>query len=556
MFFERDRDWRVVASPGQFVDSGGSARESLVGAKFRKFLEEFALNRSRTHLAGLLSSSVLAGLLGFGLPAQVATAQTSEGMSKASMAYPTGDKTTSSLMVEVSSPGQMMVGKAYDYMITVTNLTKNVTLENVKVSQSTADGFAVESSEPKVDKSAKGMAMWSIPKLDPGKSVTIKASGLGEKEGTVASCLKVDYETTLCVTTEFTKPSISVTKTAPTQVDLCDPIQIKYVVKNTGTGAAKGLKVSDELPKGLTTADGKQTVMANVGDLAEGQSKEIMVDVNATQTGDFTSRATAMADPELKAQSNQTTTAVRMAKLAVDIVGPESEYMDQRVTYQVTVKNDGEATARNAMLMVNADENAKVLRVSKVAPEAAAPKTDGNMLSWNLGNLEPGKSVVVSMTTTASTADKQTHVATATSECAKATDAMKTVKDTIMTEIITLPALLLELVDKQDPMQVGGNEVYTIVVLNQGQGDDKNVKIVCRLPEGFEYVESAGPTKANVDGQTITFDPLEIFAPKRKVTYTVTAKVTKPGDVRTKVDLSSDYLKTPVTETEPTRLIQ
>ena len=514
------------------------------------------MNRLRMNAAGFLTSTVLAGLLAFASPTQFATAQTPEGMSTASLAYPTGDKASSNLLVEVASPGKMMVGKAYDYTITVTNLTKNVTLENVKVSQSTAEGFAVEASEPKADTATKGVALWSIPKLDPGKSITIKASGLGEKEGTVASCLKVDYETTLCVTTEFTKPAISVTKTAPAMVDICDPIQIKYVVKNTGTGAVQGLNVSDELPKGLTTADGKQTVTANVGDLAEGQSKEITVDVAATQTGDFTSRAMAMADPELKAQSNQTTTAVRMAKLAVDIVGPDSEYMDQRVTYQVTVKNEGEATARNATLKVNADKNAKVLRLSKASPEAAAPKIDGNMLAWDLGNLEPGKSVVVSMTTTANTADKQTHIATATSECAKATDAMKTAQDTIMTEVITLPALLLELVDKQDPMQVGSNEVYTIVVLNQGQGDDKNVKIVCRLPEGFEYVESAGPTKANVDGQTITFDPLEIFAPKRKVTYTVTAKVVKPGDVRTKVDLSSDYLKTPVTETEPTRLIQ
>ena len=554
--FERDRDWRIWANPGQFVFSPDEARLVSQSSIPLKLLEEFALNRSRMNFAGLLSSTLLAGLMGLSLPNQDATAQTSDAMSKASMAYPTGDKATSSLLVEVSSPGQMMVGKAYDYMITVTNLTKTVTLENVKVSQSTAEGFAVESSEPKADKSADGMAMWSIPKLDPGKSVTIKASGLGEKEGTVASCLKVDYESTLCVTTEFTKPAISVVKEAPKQVDICDPIQIKYVVKNTGTGTAKGLQVSDELPKGLTTTDGKQTFTTTVGDLAEGQSKEIMLNVNATQTGDFTSRAMAVAAPDLKAQSNQTTTAVRMAKLAVDIVGPESEYMDQRVTYQVTVKNDGEATARNATLMVNADKNSKVLRVSKVAPEAAAPKTDGNMLTWNLGNLEPGKSVVVSMTTTAATADKQTHVATATSVCAKATEDMKTVKDTIMTEVITLPALLLELVDKQDPMQVGSNEVYTIVVLNQGQGPDGNVKIVCRLPEGFDYVESAGPTKATVDGQTITFAPIETFAAKQKVTYTVTAKVTKPGDVRTKVDLSSDYLKTPVTETEPTRLIQ
>ena len=499
------------------------------------------------------------GLLAFALcgvvNAQFASAQTDK-MSTASMAYPTGDKATSNLLLEVSNPSQVVVGRAYDYMIKVTNLTKSMSLENVKISQTVGDGFSVESSDLDVDKSAKGMASWVIPRLDPGKSATIKASGLGEKPGNVASCLKVSYESSLCMTMEYTKPEIAVTKDAPKMVDICDPITFKYVVKNTGVGPVRGLKLNDELPKGLTTTDGKQTVTADVGDLAEGQAKDVTVTIVASQPGDFTSRAMAMGQQDLKAQSNQTTTAIREAKLAVDIVGPETEYMDQRVTYQVTVKNDGEATAKGATLKVNADKNAKVLRVSKVAPEAPAPATDGNMLTWNLGDLEPGKSVVVSMTTSSTTDAPLKHVAIATSVCARGGDVAKAAQDTITTQMITLPALLLELVDQKDPMQVGTNEVYTIVVLNQGQGEDGNVKIVCHLPEGFEYVSSDGPTKGTASGLDVTFDPIEKFAAKRKVTYTITAKVVKAGDVRTKVDLSSDYLTTPVTETEPTRLIQ
>ena len=493
-----------------------------------------------------------------GMPrARVAFAQAAaDKMSTGMMAYPTGDKATSNLLLEVSNPSQVVVGRAYDYMIKVTNLTKSMTLENVKVSQTVGEGFGVETSEPAADKSAKGMASWVIPRLDPGKVVTIKASGLGEKTGNIASCLKVSYDSSLCMSTEFTKPEIAVTKEAPKMVALCDPITLKYVVKNTGTGPVRGLKMSDELPKGLTTADGKQTVAADVGDLAQGQSKDVTVNVVASQPGDYTSRAMAMGDQDLKAQSNQTTTAIRESKLAVDIVGPETEYMDQRVTYQITVKNDGEATAKQASLKVSADPNAKVLRVSKVGPEAPAPTMEGNMMSWNLGDLAPGKSVVVSMTTSSDHEAPLKHVATATSVCARGGDVAKAAQDTIVTQMITLPALLLELVDQKDPMQVGTEEVYTIVVLNQGKGEDGNVKIVCHLPEGFEYVSSTGPTTGKADGLTVTFDPIEKFAPKRKVTYTINAKVVKAGDVRTKVDLSSDYLTTPVTETEPTRLIQ
>ena len=121
-----------------------------------------------------------------------------------------------------------------------------------------------------------------------------------------------------------------------------------------------------------------------------------------------------------------------------------------------------------------------------------------------------------------------------------------------MTEVLTIPALLLEMVDKQDPVQVGANEVYTIIVLNQGEAEDRDVKVVCRLPEGLSYVDSSGPTKATADGPTVTFGPIDRLGPKEKATWTVTAKATKAGDVRTKVDLTSEYLRTPVTETEPT----
>jgi len=474
----------------------------------------------------------------------------------AALAYPTGDRATSTLLVEVATPARMAVGRNYDYQIRVTNLTKNLTLENVGVFQTVGEGFAVESSEPKPAKSEAGLASWSIPKLGPGEAATIKVNALGERVGTASSCIRVAYEPTLCVATEFVKPEVQVIKEAPKAVDICEPIRLRYLVKNTGTGAVRGLRLRDDLPKGLTTADGKTAVAAEIGDLAEGQSREIAVEANASQTGDYTSRAVAEGQDQLRAGSNQTVTAVRQPKLTVNIVGPDAEYMNQRVTYQATVKNEGEATARKARLRIEADRNAKVIRVSKATSDAAAPTVQGNTLTWDLGDLEPGKSSVISLTTTARTKDEETHKATASYTCPRGGDFARAVTATIRTEVIALPALLLELVDKQDPIQVGSNEVYTIVVLNQGEGEDRNVKVVCRLPEGLTYVEAAGPTKATASGQDVTFGAIDRLAPKEKATWTLTAKATKPGDVRTKVELSSEYLTTPVPETEPTRLVE
>jgi uncharacterized repeat protein (TIGR01451 family) len=472
------------------------------------------------------------------------------------LAYPTGDRATSTLLVEVTAPTRMAVGRAYNYQIRVTNLTKDLILEDVGVHQKTGESLAVESSEPKLDKSERGEARWTIPRLGPGETATIKVTALGEKEGRASSCIRVTYEPTLCVATEFIKPEVQVTKEAPKEVDICEPINFRYVIKNTGSGAIRGLRLRDELPKGLTTADGKQVAAVDVGDLAEGHAKEVTVKLAASQVGDFTSRAVAEGQDELRAQSNQTTTAVRQPKLTVNITGPEAEYMDQRVTYQVTVKNEGEAPARQARLEVQADRNAKVLHISKTSPEATVPKIDGNTLTWDLGDLGPGQSSVVSLTTAARTKAEQKHVATASYACPRGGDFARSATASIATEVLTLPALLLEMVDKEDPVRVGSTEVYTIVVLNQGEAEDRDVKVVCRLPDGLTYVDSSGPTKATAEGQAVTFGPIERLGPKEKATWTVTAKVNKAGDVRTKVELTSEYLTTPVTETEPTRLVE
>ena len=130
----------------------------------------------------------------------------------------------------------MAVGRAYDYQIRVTNLTRNLTLENVRVHQTRGENFAIQASDPKPKEDQHGEAGWTIPQLPPGETKAIDVKGLGEKEGRVSNCIRVIYEPTLCVTTEYIKPAVQVAKEDAKAVDICDPIPVRYVVRNTGTG--------------------------------------------------------------------------------------------------------------------------------------------------------------------------------------------------------------------------------------------------------------------------------------------------------------------------------
>ncbi len=500
---------------------------------------------------------IVASLAVAGVSAQEAAHNTPAHAGPMALALPTGDRATSSLLVEAAPPAQVAVGHAFEYQIKLTNLTKNLVLEDIQVRQNLGEHLSIEKSEPEANKAdKKGEKSWTVARLAPGESQMIKVHALGEDVGSASSCIRVTYQPSLCVTTQFIKPEVQVAKEVPAHADLCDVIPARYVVKNTGTGPVKGVKLRDALPEGLMTSTGAHVVETDLGDIAQGQAKEYKVDLVAAKPGDYTSRATVQAQDNLQAASNQTTTALRLAKLAVKIAGPDAQYLGQASTYQVSVKNTGEVPAIAAKLGIQVDNDLRIDRVSKSSSNNQAPAVgDNNSLTWSLGDLAPGTEALVSFTGVGRGKTELEHVATATSTCARSKDLAVTATDKTKTEIITLPALRLEMVDDHDPVQVGENVVYTINVLNQGQGDDRNVKIVCKLPDGLTYVAAKGSTESKADGQTVTFTPAEKLAPKASLNYSVTAKANKAGDVRTRVELSSDYLTTPSAETEPTRLI-
>jgi uncharacterized repeat protein (TIGR01451 family) len=475
------------------------------------------------------------------------------------LVFPTGDRATGNLLVEVAGPAEVPVGRSYEYRIKATNITKALVLEDVAITQTRQEGFSIEKSEPALEDGDDGAARWSFGKLAPGESKMITVTAQADKEGVAAGCLRAEYQAALRLTTRFVKPDLKVTKSAPEAADLCDPLTFRYTVENTGSGAARGVKLRDDLPDGLTSDQGAKSLQFDVGDLEPGRSREFTARIQAARTGDYASRAVAEGANDLQARSNGPSTAVRQAKLAVSMTGPDSMYVNQPMTYRVEVTNEGGAAARAAQLRVEADRAAKLVRTSKSEPGSAEPRIDGNMLSWDLGTVEPGQTVAVSMTVVGRDEAELKHTATATSACERGGDFAEaaTATETVQAQILTFPALLLSLVDQTDPVQVGQVEVYRVTVLNQGSGADENVKVVCTLPEQFSFVDAQGSEQSSADGRTVTLGPINRLAPHERAAWDLRVKSEKAGDVRLEAKLTSDYLSEdrPAISIEPTRII-
>ena len=119
-------------------------------------------------------------------------------------------------------------------------------------------------------------------------------------------------------------------------------------------------------------------------------------------------------------------------------------------------------------------------------------------------------------------------------------------------------AILFELVDVQDPIEVNGETTYEIRVINQGTKAATNVQVAAFLPSEMKSVSADGPVRHTVDQQgdkhRVLFDPLPELAPKADTTYSVKVQGLAPGDQRIQVKLVSGEIRTPITKEESTHV--
>jgi uncharacterized repeat protein (TIGR01451 family) len=456
------------------------------------------------------------------------------------MAYPTGDRNSSVMLVEKSLPSQVRLGQPFDYEIKVTNVT-DATLDDVRIQEQTPEGLAITASQP--ERQGQGAeAGWALGSLKPRESKTIKVSGKADKQGELGTCLFASYKPSLCAAINVVNPQIKITKVAPQQADLCENIEYRYQVTNTGSGATERVTVREDLPEGLSTQDGRNQVVLDAGRIESGQTKEGVVRIKAARAGSFSSHAVASSEGGLQAQTEDLTLRVTQPKLAVNIEGPQNEYVDRPIAYRVTVTNDGDAPARDANVAVD------IPPATKIANVGTEGRADRNAIQWNLGTLEPRASKTVTFNLSGTEAASLETTARARAACAAE------VTGTAHTKVMTIAALLLEAVDLSDPVRVGENVVYRITVTNQGSGPDTNIRVTAKLPAEEQYVSARGVTEATADGQTVKFAPIATLAAGRSAQWELTATAKQAGDVRFDVQLESDSLTKPGSKSEPTRL--
>jgi len=175
-------------------------------------------------------------------------------------------------------------------------------------------------------------------------------------------------------------------------------------------------------------------------------------------------------------------------------------------------------------------------------------RLNGNMISWPTVRIPRNNSTQLTVQVRPTNTASIRASATANDECAQPAS------NSAVTAVKGVSAILLEVVDNPDPIEVGQTTTYTVSVTNQGSAEDTNIRLVCTIEDSQSYISSSGATSGSHSSGTVTFAPLSSLAPKARATWTVTVKGISASDTRFKVSMKSDQLGRPVEETEATQV--
>lgn len=465
---------------------------------------------------------------------------TQGGQTIVSQAFPSGSEQSSLVLLESTSPTEVMLGSEFDYSIDVTNLT-DCPLYDVQVQDTLPEQYELEASDPQAEVRGNN-ATWNLGTLGARETKTITARLMAGEAGELEHCATVDYDLRMCQSTLVVSPDLQISKTLPESAILCDTIPMTIEVSNAGTGTVRDITVTDELPDGLTTLEGESTVSFVIPSLSADQTETREINLQADKTGTLSNKATAESTEGLTAEATAEVD-VRQAVLTIDKSATDTQFVGRMVEYTIEVGNTGDATANDVQVVDALPAGVEF----REANSGGAYNDNTNRIVWSVDSIDPDETVTLKSTVRAVGHGAQRNQAEVTASCADAASASAT------TEVTGVPAVLLEVVDVEDPIEVGETVTYKVVVTNQGSAPDTDIRISCELEDSQSYVSSDGATPATETGQRIVFEPLAELGTKEEAVWYVRVKAEEVADVRFSAEMKTNQLgDRPVNETEAT----
>jgi uncharacterized repeat protein (TIGR01451 family) len=478
-------------------------------------------------------------------------------------------RTTPSVVVETVCPETVSFGQEYQYKLIVRN-GGTAAVANVRVEDEIPPGARFVGCEPQGELNGDHI-VWSLGALDAGAERHLTVKVKAGDEGEARTRASVTFTAAVAGRTQVTRPRLAATVRGPEAARAGEEAVFRIQVTNSGSGPANRVLVQATLSDGLYHPQAQKggLIEAELPMVKAGEMRTVDLKLGAAKAGLQTIQIVTAADGSPDATAKAAMNVVE-AMLVVRQTGPGKCLVGGTdPAFEIELTNPGTAAT-------------DPVQVHSVLPEGFdfATASDGGALSngrtvsWKLPSLQAGGTRKVSLRLKATMATEGTPLRTvAQSVPAEVTPvaaatgpggvsvrpAGRGLEARAETVIAAegVAAIRFDVTGLENPVQVGREATYEIKVMNRGTGPCQNVQLVAVLAEGTEFVGATiGATNqaatVRPTGQQIVFEPLPILGVRNEQVYRVRVKSTAPGELRFRVQLTSDQLRTPLVKEEGT----
>lgn len=395
-----------------------------------------------------------------------------------------------------------------------------------------ADPFPSDSSDHLI---------WIFDHLEAGQEKTIDITLIPSRRGDLATSATVRFTGIASAVLKVEEPQLTVSIKGSSEVMVGENLMQTITVANPGTGIAHDVVVHVKVPEGLEHPRGK-TVEMGIGSLGAGESRDLKLPLSAIAGGDAVLEVEARSSSNL-VQKTQATVRVAAPKLGVEIAGPGLRYVNRHAQYFITVTNEGVAATDNVRIVHLVPEGFGFIKADKGGKYDA---TSGSV-SWFVGRLEANESMQVAVDLNARQIGEFLHHVQASGE----NGTIATTK--LPAKIDGTAAVVMEVSDLDDPVEVGTQTAYEIRVRNEGSRSAQNLRIACELPPGVDLIDTKGPSDHVLDKGVLHFKPIGELAPGARISYLIRINGKIPGTLRLRAKLTSNASQEPLIVEEMTK---
>ena len=316
-------------------------------------------------------------------------------------------------------------------------------------------------------------------------------------------------------------PTITIERIAPAEIQVNQPADFQFVVKNVGRVPANHVRIFDEIPEGAeliqavpqpSRGSGRQ-ISWDLDTLGPGQEKRIKMQLRPTKPGEIGS----VAQFSFSTQASMRT-KVTQPRLSIRHSTKPRVLIGDPVVLDIVVKNDGDGPARDVVIQED-------------LPEGLAFPEGFRELEYAIGTLGPGQSKNIPLELKAAKIGRYRNTLVAFASGGLQTQ-----------HALDLEVIAPKLAARGDGPKrrfLKREATHNFSVSNNGTANATNVELVCRLPNGLRFVSANNRGQYDENSHAVYWSLAELNA-GMVANVELTTVPTEPGNQDLNFEANAD----------------